>query len=430
MDRFNADTGRIYFCIDLKSFYASCECAELGKDPFTTNLVVADESRKEGTICLAVTPALKKLGVKNRCRLFEIPKNIDLIIAKPRMSLYMKKSLEIYSIYLRYVSAEDIHVYSVDECFIDATDYLSFYNKTAVEFAEILRGAVFDETKITASCGIGTNMFLAKIALDITAKKSPKFLGYLDGERFIKEIWYHRPITDVWNVGPGIAKRLSKYGIYDLHGVATYDEDVLYREFGVNAELLIDHSKGVEPCTIKDVKNYRSKTTSISNGQVLFENYSFEKALVILKEMSENIIMELVEKQVVTDNISLYVGYADKTAKFTGGSEKLPERTNSREKLFDYFVKYFEKTTRKDLQIRRINVGCNDLVPEIYATESLFTDRAKEKKEHDLQNVVIGLKKKYGKNSVLKGVNFEDGATQIERNKMIGGHNAGEDADF
>ena len=259
---------RIYCCIDLKSFYASVECVERGLDPFKTNLIVADPTRTDKSVCLAITPAMKDLGIRNRCRVFEIPKNIEYITAKPRMKLYMKKSAEIYSIYLQYISSEDIHVYSVDEVLIDLTDYIKIYKKTPYQVAKMLIDRVYELTGITATVGIGTNLFLAKIALDITAKASPDFMGYLDEDLFKKTLWHHTPITDFWNIGNGIAKRLAEYGIYDLYGVAHAREDLLYRLFGINAELLIDHAKGIEPCTIKDIHNYKSKNHSLSNSQI------------------------------------------------------------------------------------------------------------------------------------------------------------------
>ena len=285
-----------YLCIDLKSFFASVECSARGLNSLTTNLVVADPARGRGAICLAVSPSLKALGVKNRCRVYEIPKGIDYITAKPRMRLYMEYSAKIYSIYLRYISAEDIHVYSIDECFLDVSQYLNLYRKNAKEMAQMLMDAVYRETGICATAGIGTNLFLAKVALDITAKHAPDHMGYLDEEEFRRTIWHHRPITDVWNVGRGIARRLERYGIYDLYGVAHFSEEKLYREFGVNAEFLIDHAHGVEPCTIADIHAYRSKSNSLSNGQILFEDYSAEDALTVMREMVDMLVLELVEK--------------------------------------------------------------------------------------------------------------------------------------
>ena len=418
--------SRVFCCIDLKSFFASVECVERGLDPFKVNLVVADPERGNGTICLAITPAMKALGVKNRCRVFEIPKNVQYITAKPRMKLYMEKSLQIYSVYLKFVSAEDILVYSIDECFIDLTDYVKLYGKTAMELTRFLIAEVFKETGVRAAGGVGTNMFLAKVALDITAKHSPDFLGYLDREEFKKTIWRHRPITDVWNVGPGIAERLKRYGIYDLYGVAHCDEELLYKEFGVNAELLIDHSKGIEPCTIKDAHAYKAKTASLSNGQVLFSDYSFDEALLVVKEMTEGLVLEITDKGLVTDSVSFSVGFADRTLATRGGTTKLPARTDSYKKIFPYIEKLFNKFAYKDEKIRRVNVGLNNLVPKEYVIYDLFTDNKQEEKQAALQKAVVDIKKKFGKNSLLRGISFEEKATVRERNKMIGGHNRGE----
>ena len=300
---------RTYICIDLKTFYASVECAARGLDPFTQNLVVADTTRGRSTICLAISPAMKKLGIRNRCRLFEIPQHVDYVAAKPRMRHYMEISARIYGIYLEYVSPLDIHVYSIDECFIDATPYLSLYGLTAREFADELRSAVLARTGITATAGIGPNLFLAKVALDITAKHDPDGIGILDEERFRAEVWRHRPITDIWGIGPGIAERLSKYRVHDLMGIAALDERILYREFGVNAEYLIDHAHGVEPCTIAEIQAYRPQATSMVNGQVLARNYSYSEGLTILREMVDASVLDLVDRGVVASSISLYVGY-------------------------------------------------------------------------------------------------------------------------
>lgn len=300
---------RTYICIDLKTFYASVECAARGLDPFTQNLVVADTSRGRTTICLAISPAMKKLGIRNRCRLFEIPQNVDYIAAPPRMRHYMEISARIYGIYLEYVSPLDVHVYSIDECFIDATPYLALYGLTARQFADELRGAVLARTGITATAGIGPNLFLAKVALDITAKHEDDGIGELDEERFRQDIWRHRPITDIWGIGPGTAERLAKYRVYDLMGVAALDSRILYREFGVNAEYLIDHAHGIEPCTIAEIQAYRPQASSMVNGQVLSRNYSYDEALTVLREMVDASVLELVDQGVVASSISLYVGY-------------------------------------------------------------------------------------------------------------------------
>ena len=419
--------SKFYLCLDLKSFYASVECVERGLDPMKTNLVVADPARGRGAICLAVSPALKSLGIRNRCRVFEIPDHIDFITALPRMKRYMEYSARIYAIYLKYISAEDIHVYSIDECFIDVTPYCHLYSQTPKELAVMLTDAIRRETGICATVGIGTNLFLAKVALDITAKHAPDHMGYLDESIFKETIWYHKPITDIWNVGRGIAKRLERFGIYDLWGVAHCDEEKLYREFGVNAEFLIDHAHGVEPCTIADIHAYRSKSNSLSNGQILFEDYSFDDALIVLREMVDLAVLELVERRLVTDSISLSVGYSKDTLKPAGGTVKLGEATNSHKKIEQAFVSYFERTVSRALPIRRINVGLNHLVDEENATYDLFTDLEAEKKEHELQRTVLDIKKRFGKNAILKGMSLEEKATARIRNKMIGGHNGGEE---
>ncbi|MBQ7953739.1 MAG: DNA repair protein, partial [Clostridia bacterium] len=268
--------NKYYLCIDLKSFYASVESVERGLDPFKTNLVVADPSRGKGAICLAITPALKDLGIKNRCRLFQIPDDVEYITAMPRMKLYMEYSANIYSVYLRYISKEDIHIYSIDECFFDITTYLELYNKSPKELAQMIIDAVYEETGICATAGIGTNMFLAKVALDVTAKHVSDPIGYLDQEEFERTIWHHKPLTDIWNFGRGIEKRLKKYGVYTLYDIAHFDEKILYKEFGVNAEFIIDHAKGIEPCTISDIKNFKAKTNSLSNSQILFNDYNYD----------------------------------------------------------------------------------------------------------------------------------------------------------
>jgi len=419
--------SKYYLCIDLKSFFASVECVSRGLDSMTTDLVVADPARGGGAICLAVSPSLKEKGVKNRCRLFEIPKSISYITALPRMKLYMEYSARIYSIYLKYISAEDIHVYSIDECFLDISSYCRLYDKTPKEIAVMLTDAVYRETGICATAGIGTNLFLAKVALDITAKHTADHMGYLDEEEFKRTIWHHQPLTDIWNVGRGIAHRLERFGIYDLWGVAHCDEEKLYREFGVNAEFLIDHAHGVEPCTIADIHAYRAKSNSVCNGQILFEDYRFDDALLILREMVDQLTLELVEKGLVTDSISLSVGYSKDSAKSAGGTVKLGEYTNSYQKLVRHFTAYFHRTVNPNLLIRRINVGFHHLIDEAYATYDLFTDVEGEQREKDLQKTVLHIKKRFGKNAIIKGMSLEEKATARIRNTLIGGHNGGEE---
>lgn len=413
--------NHFYICIDLKSFFASVECAEMGLDPFKTNLVVADKTRGTGSICLAVTPALKKLGVKNRCRIFEIPEGIEYIIAKPKMRKYMETSAKIYSIYLKFVAPEDIHVYSIDECFIDISPYLSAYEKTPKEFAIMLMNKVLEETGISASAGIGTNLFLAKVALDITAKHSKDSVGYLDEKLFKEQISRHRPITDIWNIGKGIAKRLKVYGVQDLEGVTRLSEQTLYREFGVNAEFLIDHAKGIEPCTIRDIQAYKAKSNSLSNSQILFEDYNFKDAKLVMKEMVDNLSLELVEKNLVTDSISLSIGYSNKT--YSGGSKKLNKAISSSKFLRKEFEKMFDDYISPEFLVRKISIGFNNVVREDYLQWDLFSNTQESEKEKLVQKAVVKIKKKFGKNALLKGMNLEKKATQQIRNKLVGGHN-------
>ena len=417
--------NKVYCCIDLKSFFASVEAVDRGLDPFTTNLVVADSTRGKGSICLAITPAMKALGIKNRCRIFEIPEHVKYISAMPRMKRYMEVSSQIYGTYLKFISPDDIHVYSIDECFIDITSYVSLYGKTPKEIANMLMDEVMKETGICATAGIGTNMFLAKVALDITAKKAPDHIGYLDEELFKNEIWNHKPITDIWNIGKGIASRLAKYGVYDLKGVTGMSEQTLYREFGVNAEYLIDHAWGRESCTIEDIHNYKSKSNSISNGQILFEDYNYDDALIILKEMVDVLVLELIDKHIVTNNISLAIGYSKDVCRPTGGSRKLDKYTSSYKKIVAEFEKLYRETTVQNYPIRKINVGLNNVVDEdgVGFQLDLFSDVEAENKERKLQEAMLSIKHKFGKNAVLKGISYTEKATARKRNKLIGGHN-------
>ncbi len=444
--------NRTYLCIDLKSFYASVECADRGLDPFTANLVVADPERTKTTICLAITPAMKALGVKNRCRVFEIPEGIDYVMAKPRMRRYMEVSADIYSIYLKYVSAQDVHAYSIDECFIDATPYLELYRTTPYEFARTLMQAVADETKICATAGIGPNLFLAKVALDITAKHAPDNIGWLDEESFRRDIWFHQPITDIWGIGPGIARRLAAHGAHDLAGTAALNPNILYREFGKNAEFLIDHAWGQEPCTIADIHAYTPTGRSIANGQVLPCDYSFEEARMVLREMVDSSVLDLVEHGLACERISLDVGYARSAlsprdadgftgaifdgghgkrrigvSKFeghTGANRKLDRCTNSQRYLTQRFCDLFDETTRRDIPVRRLSICLADLKSEAFATNTLFDDIEADKKEHSLQKAVVAVRGKFGKNALLKASSLQDKATARERNNQVGGHHA------
>ncbi len=414
---------KTYLCIDLKSFFASVECAERGLDPFKVNLVVADPERSEGTVCLAITPAMKSLGIRNRCRMYEIPKDVEFITAKPRMHLYMEYSANIYGIYLKYVSKDDIHIYSIDECFLDVTHYLKLYKLTAKELAKKILDDIFNETKICATVGIGPNLFLTKVALDITAKHVDDHMGFLDEELFKKTIWHHKPITDIWGIGRGIAKRLARFGVEDLYDLAHCDEKLLYKEFGINAELLIDHANGKEPCTIVDIHTYKAKSNSISTGQVLFEDYNFEDALLVLVEMVDNLELELIEKHLVTNSISLSISYSKDIIKSTGGSMKLPLYTNSSKVLTQYFEEYYRKTTNPNYPIRRLNISFNNVVDDEFETLSLFTDFEDEEKEFNMQRAVLDIKDKYGKNSIVRGSSLKEKSTARKRNNLIGGHN-------
>ena len=423
---------RVYACIDLKSFYASVECAERGLNPFTTNLVVADPDRHEGTICLAITPAMKRLGVPNRCRVFEIPRGIKYIMAKPRMRLYMQRSADVYSIYLKYISPDDIHVYSIDECFIDLAPYVKLYKKSAYDITAMLMRDVERELSLYSAAGIGTNLFLAKVALDIQAKKSPDGIAYLDEEVFKSTVAHHRPITDIWNIGPGTARRLARMGAYDLAGVADIPDRYLHRAFGVNAEYIIDHANGRENCTMRDIKEYKPKETSISNSQVLFEPYSFSDARIVLTEMIEDSVLLLVSRHLAASRISLRVGY-NYTGVFdspsyhlpppTGASMKLAGLTNSLRELTEYFDGIYERTTDKSIPIRNLAIGFEGLAPESFITADFFTDTVKQSKERALLGAIVDIKDKYGKNAIVKGASFEPKATARERNLMVGGHN-------
>lgn len=416
---------RVYFVIDMKSFFASVECAERNLDPMTTNLVVADETRTNKTVCLAVSPALKKLGIKNRCRLFEIPQNINMIIAPPRMKKYIEYAANIYGIYLNYISKNDIHVYSIDECILDVTDYLKLYKVRAKEFAQKLMSEIYSKYKIPSSCGIGTNMYLAKIALDITAKHSADRIGWLDEQKYIKTLWKHRPLSDFWQISNGIINRLAKHGIYDMEGIAKCDENILYNEFGVNAELLIDHAWGREPCLMKDIKEYKSKSKSISSSQILPCNYSFNDAKIVMREMIQNGCYEMARQNYATDLIHLIIGYGDDKS-FVKGTKRMNVTTNLYSIICEYADNLFDKIIDRKRPIRRIGYDFSELVLADMEQYDFFTDIEKVKKEKKLINSVLSIQDKFGKNAILKGIDLNEKATQIERNKSIGGHKSGE----
>ena len=504
---------KTYIAIDLKSFYASVECRERNRDPLTTNLVVADPSRTEKTICLAVSPSLKKYGLSGRARLFEVIQKvkaannirkikapnhvfcgssddsrelqkkpslkIDYIIAPPRMARYMEYSTKIYNIYLKYIAPEDIHIYSIDEVFIDVTHYLSTYNMTARELAMTMIQDILDTTGITATAGIGTNMYLCKIAMDIVAKhiepdKNGVRIAELDEMSYRRLLWNHRPITDFWRVGRGYSKKLEKIGLYTMGDIARcsigkptdyYNEELLYKLFGINAELLIDHAWGYEPCTMEDVKAYKPETNSISSGQVLHCPYEFDKARLVVKEMTDLMVLDLVDKGLVTNQIVLTIGYdienitdknrsqsykgtvttnyyGKKVPKPAHGTTNLPKQTSSTTLITNAVMELYDKIVNKKLLIRRINIVANKLVDEHsvknankYEQLDLFTDyeilkkqrekeNAESEREKRMQNTILDIKKKFGKNAILKGMNLQEGATAKDRNNQIGGHKA------
>ena len=497
----NSKYDKVYIAIDLKSFYASVECQERGLNPITTNLVVADSSRTEKTVCLAVSPSLKQYGIPGRARLFEViqkvneinaqrkinapghkftcssyddialKKNNDLelsyIIAPPRMSYYMEYSTRIYNIYLKWFSADDIYVYSIDEVFIDVTHYLQTYKITPRELVTKVIKNVYDETGITATAGIGTNLYLCKVAMDIVAKhitpdKNGVRIAGLDEMTYRKYLWNHRPLTDFWRVGKGISRKLEKNGIFTMGDVARTsekNEELLYKLFGINAELLIDHAWGYEPCTIESIKAYKPVTNSISSGQVLHCPYNYEDTKLIVKEMTELLTLDLVKKNLVTSKMVLTIGYdienlsnpeisksylgevtldhyGRKVPKSAHGTINIDHKTSSTKIITDYVMNLYESIINKKLLVRRINITAEDVVNEDdyknnkkFEQIDLFVDyneierqQKKEKSEKELQKAVLDIKTKYGKNAVLKGMNFIEGGTTIERNGQIGGH--------
>ncbi len=449
---------KCYIAIDLKSFYASVECVERGLDPLKARLVVADESRTDKTICLAVSPALKSLGISGRARLYEVKQKAkDFIIAVPRMAYYISYSTRIYNIYLRYVAEEDMHVYSIDEVFIDATPYLKNYKMSARELATKIVKDVLAETGVTATVGIGTNMYLAKVAMDIEAKhveadENGVRIAELDEMSYRRKLWGHRPLTDFWRVGKGYARRLEQVGLYTMGDVALCserDEEYLYKMFGVNAELLIDHAWGYEPCEIKDIRAYRPSSHSFSSGQVLKEPYSFNKAKVVAMEMADEVGLNLLNKKLLTDQVVLTVGY-DKVSlanyngavtkdhygrdvpKHAHGTYNLSEPTCSSGVIREAVESLFDKLVNPRLFVRRITIDVNHVVwekdlqergklkqLELFSDDNGNRDLAKEKRANE---AILEIKKRYGKNAILKGLNFEEGATGRERNVQIGGH--------
>ena len=450
--------GKVYIAIDLKSFYASVECIERGLDPLTARLVVADASKTEKTICLAVTPALKALGIPGRARLFEVyQKTNDFIIASPRMRKYMEISTKIFSIYASFVAPEDIHVYSVDEVFIDATPYLNNYHQSARELAMAMVREVLKQTGITATVGIGTNLYLAKIAMDIQAKhmepdKDGVRIAELDEMGYRKELWDHEPLTDFWRIGPGYYRRLNKLGIHTMGQLARYSingSDALYHEFGVAAELLIDHAWGYEPVDISEIKKYRSKNRSVCSGQVLSRPYKFEEARIVALEMADQLALDIMRLKLVSDQLVMTIGYDVSSAKNYKGKivsdrygRKVPESahgtinfdgfTETESVFMDKTGELFDKIVDPNLSIRRLYLTANHI--QHYRAKrplrqlNIFTNYEKKKQDEEKEvrreEAILKIKKRYGRNAILRGLNFDEGATQIERNNQVGGHKA------
>ena len=432
-----------YLCIDLKSFYASVECVDRDLDPLTTDLVVADPTRTNKTICLAVSPSLKAKGVRNRCRVFEIPPGIRYTMAPPRMARYIEVSAQIYGIYLRWLSKDDIHVYSIDEAFFDVTPYLRMYGMSARELGERIRADVVAQTGIPATCGVGPNLYLAKVALDITAKHSPDFFGELTEESYRATLWGHRPITDFWRVGPGIARRLAQMGIHTMGQLALAPPDPIYDAIGVDAEILIDHAWGVEPVQMRHIKAYKPQTHCITNAQVLACDYDFDDARVVLKEMADAVALDLVQRGKAAGSVVVWVNYgltdderaamrAEGNVRFwggpsDGGSRRFVSPTSSRRQIIDAAVAVFDANVSRERGVHRLNVTLDGVVDEHApgVQLDLFSNSEELEREHRRQLAVSAVKEKFGKNSLLKGIDLLDVATARERNQQIGGHRSG-----
>lgn len=399
---------------------------ERGLDPFETDLVVADPERSKSTICLAITPAMKKKGVKNRCRIHEIPQGMEYITAVPRMQLYIDYSSRIYGIYLRYIAPEDIHVYSIDECFLDVTKYLKLYHMTPKEMAVELMDAVFTDTGITATAGVGTNLYLAKIAMDIVAKHADDHIGMLDEISYRERLWTHRPLSSFWMIGHRTERKLAQYGIHTMGDIARTSivaQEWLYKMFGVDAELLIDHAWGIEPCRMEDIKNYRSSSHSLSHGQVLMRNYSFDEALVVIREMTDVLSLDLIDKGLATDSVTICVVYDHHfDAPPTGGTVNFGTPTDSSSRIIEGVDRKYRETTDPYMGIRRLNVTANRVVRRGYMQYDLFTDPLKLERERNLQLAMLSIKRRYGKNAVMRGCNLLACSTLRERNEQIGGH--------
>lgn len=423
-----AEEERTYFCIDMKTFYASVECAERRLNPFETNLVVADTARGgPNALCLAISPKLKAQGVKNRCRLSEIPPGIQYIAAPPRMQLYIDYAADIYGLYLESFDASDIHVYSIDEAFIDATGYLSAYKTDGCSLAKRLMGDIAARLHIPSTAGVGTNLYLAKIALDITAKHAKTHIGYLNEELYRATLWDHKPITDFWQIASGTARRLAGHGIYTMREVAACPEDVLYKAFGINAELLIDHAWGRESCRISDIKNYKTKSRSVSFSQILPRDYDFAAAKLVISEMAFHGAQELMRRHAVAKKVWVGVGYSRELHASTAAAKKLSNATALASNIRPAVLAAFDAAALRDIPIRRLALSLGDVCDENCEGYDFFTDWRAVEKEKAGERAVMELGDKYGKNAVLRGTSYLEGATQRERNTMIGGHRAGYD---
>lgn len=434
-----------YLCIDLKSFYASVECVDRSLDPLTTDLVVADPTRTEKTICLAVSPSLKAKGVRNRCRVFEIPKTMHYIMAKPRMARYIEVSAEIYSIYLSWMSKDDIHVYSIDEAFFDVTPYLSLYGMSARELGERIREDVVEKTGIPATCGVGPNLYLAKVALDITAKHSPDFFGELTEESYRRELWGHRPLTDFWRVGAGTARRLAELGIYTMGQLAIAPTGPIFDALGIDAEILIDHAWGIEPVEMRHIKAYRPQTHCLTNAQVFGCDYTFKQARTVIKEMAETVALELVEKRKAASSVVIWAGYGltpEERAQLRatggehywwgapsdGGTLRFISPTSSRSQVLDGVLHLYDTHISRNRMVHRLSVTLDGVIDDDApgVQMDLFSNPAALEQEHKRQQTVNAIKERFGKNSLLKGIDLLPEATARERNRQIGGHASGQ----
>ena len=415
---------RIYFCIDQRSFFASVECVERGLDPLTTKLVVADPERSSNTLCLAITPAMKALGVKNRCRIKEIPSYVEYITAPPRMQLYIDCAAAIHKVFMKYVAPEDIHVYSIDESFLDMTPYLKLYGLSPRELAKTIMDDVKNTVGTLSTCGIGTNLYLCKIALDILAKHDTEGIAFLDESAYQETMWDHRPITDFWRISTGTAARLQRHGISTMRQIAQCTEEYLYDWFGIDAELLIDHAWGRESTTIQDIKSYKSKSKSLSSGQVLMRDYAAKEGLIIVKEMMDKLCLDMVAKKLATQSVTLYIGYSHAYGQEgSKGTAKFSVETNADSIIIPAVAALYQRIVNSSFAIRRICLCCNNVVTDQGVLQlNMFEDTTKQVRNKVIQETMLEIKARYGKNAILKGMNYEKAATGRERNMQIGGH--------